>query len=106
MVDAYGIGTSISNAPVIDFSLDIIEIEGKPISKRGKLSGSKMVLECKKCNKRQVSPYVEKEFVCECGSKMEDILLSFIEMGKVKYELPEPSKIREFVLRQVSNITI
>ncbi len=106
VVDAYGIGTSISNAPVIDFSLDIVEIEGRPISKRGKLSGSKMVLECKKCNKRDVSPYVKKEFVCECGSKMEDILLPFIEKGKVKYELPEPSKIREFVLKQVSNITI
>ncbi|MDO8683704.1 MAG: nicotinate phosphoribosyltransferase, partial [Armatimonadota bacterium] len=36
LVDGYGVGTSISNAPVIDFALDIVDIEGKPVAKRGK----------------------------------------------------------------------
>lgn len=106
VVDAYGIGTSISNAPVIDFSLDIVEIEGKPFAKRGKLSGSKRVLKCKNCGKRKIVPNREEEIICECGSKMEDILNLFIEKGRVKKELPSPSKIREFVLEQVRNITI
>lgn len=45
IVDAFGVGGSIANAPVIDFSLDIVEMEGKIFSKRGKKSGVKEVYE-------------------------------------------------------------
>lgn len=105
-VDAYGIGTAISNAPVIDFSLDIVEIDGKPIAKRGKLSGSKRVLKCKKCAIRKIVHNKGTGIICECGSEMEDILLPFIEGGELKRDLPSPSRIREFVLRQVEKIRI
>ena len=44
LVDAYGVGTSIANAPVLNFALDIMEIEGRPMAKRGKRSGAKHVL--------------------------------------------------------------
>jgi len=37
LVDGYGVGTSIANAPVLSFALDIMEIEGEPMAKRGKL---------------------------------------------------------------------
>lgn len=43
VADAYGVGTCISNAPVIDFSMDIVEIDEKPVAKRGKTSGRKTV---------------------------------------------------------------
>lgn len=42
-VDAFGIGGAIANAPVIDFSLDIVEIGGVGKAKRGKRSGVKQV---------------------------------------------------------------
>lgn len=38
-VDGYGIGSAISGAPPIDFTGDLKEIEGKPISKRGRIPG-------------------------------------------------------------------
>lgn len=38
-VDAYGIGSSISGAPAIDFTGDLKEIDGKPIAKRGRIPG-------------------------------------------------------------------
>ncbi len=44
-VDAFGVGGSIANAPVIDFGMDIVEIEGEPKAKRGKRSGVKQVYE-------------------------------------------------------------
>ncbi len=44
LVDSYGVGTSIANAPVLNFALDIMEIEGRPMAKRGKWSGAKDVL--------------------------------------------------------------
>jgi nicotinate phosphoribosyltransferase len=42
-VDAFGVGGAIANAPVIDFGMDIVEIEGIPKAKRGKRSGVKQV---------------------------------------------------------------
>ena len=59
-VDAYGVGTSIINARVIDFAMDIIEIEGKPLAKRGKMSGSKRVLRCNKCFQDKMIPFEKK----------------------------------------------
>lgn len=42
-VDAFGVGGAIANAPVIDFGMDIVEIDGRPRAKRGKRSGIKQV---------------------------------------------------------------
>lgn len=42
-IDAFGVGGSIANAPVIDFAMDIVEIEGVPKAKRGKRCGVKQV---------------------------------------------------------------
>ncbi|MFD1565616.1 nicotinate phosphoribosyltransferase [Haloarchaeobius amylolyticus] len=41
VADGFGVGSHITGADSVDFSLDIVEIEGEPISKRGKLSGVK-----------------------------------------------------------------
>ncbi len=41
VADGFGIGGYVSNADPVDFALDIVEIEGTPTSKRGKLSGVK-----------------------------------------------------------------
>ncbi|QFU81859.1 nicotinate phosphoribosyltransferase [Natronorubrum aibiense] len=43
IADGFGVGSHITGADSIDFSLDIVDIEGDPISKRGKLSGVKEV---------------------------------------------------------------
>ncbi|MCL9816755.1 nicotinate phosphoribosyltransferase [Natronocalculus amylovorans] len=43
LVDGFGVGSAISNADPVDFALDIVEIDGEPIAKRGKLSGVKEV---------------------------------------------------------------
>ncbi|MBZ6494779.1 nicotinate phosphoribosyltransferase [Natrinema longum] len=43
VADGFGVGSHITGADAVDFSLDIVEIEGEPISKRGKLSGVKDV---------------------------------------------------------------
>jgi nicotinate phosphoribosyltransferase len=45
IIDAFGVGGAIANAPVIDFGMDIVEKEGIPKAKRGKRSGAKQVWE-------------------------------------------------------------
>ena len=43
IVDAFGVGGAIANAPVVDFAMDIVSIDGVSCAKRGKKSGSKQV---------------------------------------------------------------
>lgn len=37
--DSFGVGSYISGAPAIDMTMDIKEVEGKPVSKRGRIPG-------------------------------------------------------------------
>jgi len=43
IADGFGVGSAISNADPVDFGLDIVAVDGEPVSKRGKLSGVKSV---------------------------------------------------------------
>jgi nicotinate phosphoribosyltransferase len=83
IADGFGVGTSVSSATTIDFSMDIVEIEGKSIAKKGKISGSKSLFVCKSCRKRDIRPYSEKEEICICGEKMKDILEKVIKNGEI-----------------------
>jgi len=104
LVDAYGIGTSISNAPVVDFSMDIVEVDGEPLAKRGKCSGAKNVIRCQECYKYHVLP-LNKEFEkCGCGGKYESLLYPLIENYEILQDLPEPGKIRDYVLEQIKHL--
>ncbi len=43
--DAYGVGGAIAAAPMIDYSLDIVEVDGEDRSKRGKRGGRKGLIQ-------------------------------------------------------------
>ena len=76
-VDAFGVGGAIANAPVIDFALDIVEIEGEPRAKRGKRSGVKQVY-TKKTGEHVVLPASKK------GPKgAKPLIETYITHGKV-----------------------
>lgn len=104
--DAYGVGTVISNAPVVDFSMDIIEVDGHPLAKRGKMSGRKKVFRCKECLKARVCAWKESSGRCLCGGVEEEALVPFISKGHLEYPLPKPSQIREFVLSQLKKVEL
>lgn len=104
LVDGYGIGTSISNARVVDYAMDIMEVEGKPIAKRGKWSGRKRVLRCPLCNKGMVVPFDNEKYICECGGAFYDILIPVLDKGKYLIDMPSHKSIREYVLTQLKAI--
>jgi nicotinate phosphoribosyltransferase len=104
-VDAYGIGTSISNAPVIDYAMDIVEIDGKPIAKRGKLSGAKKVEVCRTCGARRMSPLTTPGMEC-CGQKAQDLLSPVFDAGRVLTAPEKPAEIRHRVLAQVQKLSL
>lgn len=103
LVDAFGVGTSISNAPVVDFSMDITEMDGKPFAKRGKMSGAKDVLSCVKCDSRKTVPMGIRE-QCPCGGETESLMTPLIEKGRIVRELPKPEAIRRAVLEKIQGL--
>lgn len=107
VVHGYGIGTSISNAPVIDFAMDIMEVDGKPLAKRGKWSGSKRVLACARCGARKIVPNNgSEENACSCGGVFNDFLLPALDQGKQLFETESPSRMRDSVLQRVKTLAL
>lgn len=106
VVDGYGIGTSISSAPVVDFSMDIVEVEGKPLAKRGKWSGSKRLLECPKCGARKILPNRKGRQVCACGKEYSDMLVPFLDKGKELVKQEKHAAIRKRVLANVRELPL
>jgi nicotinate phosphoribosyltransferase len=104
LVDAYGIGTAVSNAPVIDFAMDIVEVEGRPLAKRGKMSGSKRVVRCGRCRKDELLPLDQKKIRCGCGGKVEDLLNPVMKDGKPLRPKQTAKAIRRYVLTQLEAI--
>jgi len=103
-VDGFGVGTFISNAPVIDFAMDIVDIEGKPFSKRGKLSGKKSVLTCSVCGLANVTPKVNESIPCDCGGIMEERLNPVLNAGQNLFDFPGIEEIRRRLFRQVKDM--
>lgn len=106
IVDAFGVGTSISNAPTVDFSMDIVEVEGKPLAKRGKWSGAKEVWRCQSCFTDKILPLNMSPPPCTCGGRYEPLLFPLIRDGKVVRDLPKPKEIREDVLKEIKNLNL
>ncbi len=100
--DGFGVGTSVSNAPTIDFALDIVEADGKPVAKRGKLGGRKEVWRCDDCLIERVKPASSPAPACpKCGEKTYPLLMPLITKGGLAKPLPSAEKIRDSVLRQL-----
>jgi len=91
--DAYGVGTFISNSPVVDFSLDIVEIEEEPVAKRGKRSGRK-TLAVSASGERRLFPASAR-----LPKGWRPLLQEMISDGKLIGPLPSAHEIRERVLR-------
>ena len=106
VADAFGVGGSIASAKPVDFSLDIVEVEGRPITKRGKLSGRKQVYRCENGHYHRVPAEKKLERCSICGKKMEPLLKPLIKDGEIVAELPRAKKIREYVLEQAEKFNL
>ncbi len=102
LVQGFGVGTSISSAKTVDFSMDIIEVEGEPRAKRGKRSGAKDVFWCPRCTATRVLPRGRQpEGGCPCGGGWELRTLDLARDGEVLYGVEEPKAVRKRVLEQL-----
>ncbi len=100
--EGFGVGTSVSNAPTVNFAMDIVEVEGRPAAKRGKYSRRKEVFRCE-----EDLTYVvgwEASSCPRCGKKTRPVLEQFLKGGRLVRKLPSPSTLREGVLRQLARL--
>ena len=103
VVDAYGVGTSIANAPVVSFALDITEIEGRASAKRGKWSGAKQVFR----RRGSLDTVVVPAGTAPPGAGPWDSLLKPLNKGgRIVRDLPPPRTIRDFVLDQLGPVSL
>ena len=107
IVDGFGVGTSISVAPSVDISMDIVEIDRgngwEPISKRGKLPGGKELYRCPPMRNIMV-PRGREPPRCPDGSEPKRLLVKYMENGKLVRRLPSLEDIRSYVLEQLRAI--
>ncbi|MDD5748498.1 MAG: nicotinate phosphoribosyltransferase [Actinomycetota bacterium] len=104
--NGYGIGTHISNSPVVNFSMDIVEIDGSPVAKRGKKSGLKQVWKCD-CGWRTETLEACEVVTCErCSSKMEPLLKKYYDQGRTLEKKESPQEIRSRVLEQIKSLEL
>src|SRR5215210_1226227 len=89
--DAYGVGGAIADAPMIDYSLDIVEVDGEDRSKRGKRGGRKRLLEL------EDGSHLTLPANAPVPEGARDLLVPLGELGS-----PDVSVLRERVLQQLS----
>ncbi|MDA8172591.1 MAG: nicotinate phosphoribosyltransferase [Nitrospiraceae bacterium] len=107
LVAGYGIGTAISNAPVIDYAMDIMEMEGKPFSKVGKWGGSKRVLRCAACGGRRIVPLNGFSPACPCGAgSFADVLVPVLDEGKELLPPEDAGAIRQRTLENTAGLPL
>ncbi len=95
----FGVGTSISSAAAVDFAMDIVNIDGKDKTKKGKYSGEKNVFRCGRCHSFLVS--VNQSEMCpKDGSPMVNIYQKIIDNGNPVYE-ENLEASRNYVLEQL-----
>ncbi len=101
IVDGFGVGTSISNAKTIDYAMDIVEVEDKPLAKKGKFGGRKRVFRCKKCGTYAITHNDQLNSCPVCGGEVDELLKPVMLNGKLVGEYPDVDSIRNYVLQQL-----
>ena len=103
IADGFGVGTSISNSPTVDFALDIVEMDGQPLAKRGKRGGVKVLWQNRESLETRIQPLAQSK---SPGKDWASVLERAITDGKLVKSLPAPHEIRARVLQQLSKVSL
>lgn len=103
LVDGFGVGTSVSNPPVVDFSAKIVEVDAgrKTVyrAKRGDLSGRKQVYRDERTFDDLVTLATRPS-----PPKRRAMLAPLLERGRIVRSFESLGHVRERVLRELSRL--
>lgn len=107
----FGVGTSITNARTVNFAMDIVEVEGRPVAKRGKFGGGKEIYRCPDCLRYlAVQRWEQRREAGEgvdcpaCGKDTVPMLKQYMAKGRVLREPPSVDEKREYVLDEMGKL--
>jgi nicotinate phosphoribosyltransferase len=102
-VDGFGVGSAVALAPHVPFSLDLVEVDGRPVSARGKLSGPKHLWRCENCGNRGIAPSRARLERCtRCGGRLQELLQMVMKGGRREAVPPAPAGVRARALREAA----
>ncbi len=104
IVDAFGVGTTISFPKSIDISADIVEVleenAWKPIAKRGKLPGAKQLLR----KRPGLNDKICLLNTCVPEKGYNPLIVKILDNGKPTTSLPSLEEIHSYVLEQLNEL--
>ncbi|MEM2874495.1 MAG: nicotinate phosphoribosyltransferase [Candidatus Hadarchaeales archaeon] len=102
--DGFGVGSWLSNAPTVNFAMDIVEMNGKPVAKRGKFGCKKEVWRCKRCMSYLIT---RSRTICpRCGGAMRTAMTQLIKNGKIVGGIDPVDEVRKRVLSQIKRLDL
>lgn len=102
----FGVGTSIAGSPPVDFSLDIVEVEGRTQVKRGKFGGRKTSYRCYDCFRWFVFGKDRRPpgRCPHCGGALEQLLKPVMQNGKPSHPPARVEELRAHVVDQLKRM--
>jgi nicotinate phosphoribosyltransferase len=102
----FGVGTSIAGAPPLNFSLDIVEVEGRTRVKRGKFGGRKASYRCFDCFRWFVIGKDKRvPGKCpHCAGSLELMLKAVMQNGRPSAPALSTDEIRDQVAAQLKRM--
>jgi nicotinate phosphoribosyltransferase len=102
-VDGFCIDAPLAAAPPVPYVLDVVEVDGRPVARRGRLSGRKALWRCENCGNRGIAPEQAHPEGCpRCGSRLTGLLTPLLRRGAVAEAPPAPSAARARALQEAA----
>ena len=105
----FGVGSAISNAPLIDFAMDITAIKKDdvwmPITKRGKFDGIKQLWRCRRDDGSFFEIVTRWDEKPDCKDA-ELLMKPLVRSGKIVADFPSVDEERKYVLDQLKYLDV
>ena len=100
--DGFYVEDAIAAAPVVDFGLEIVEVDEEPRARRGILSGRKHLWRCDTCGNRGIAPAGTRLGKCpRCRGHLGDVLVSMVRGGRLAGPASQASVARRRAVEEV-----
>jgi nicotinate phosphoribosyltransferase len=100
--DGFYVEDAIAAAPVVDFGLEIVEVDEEPRARRGILSGRKHLWRCETCGNRGIAPAGARLGKCpRCRGHLGDVLVSMVRGGSLAGPASQASVARRRAVEEV-----